>query len=242
MGKKAHIDLNCFRNLEADRITEKLDVLCNRIAERFPISGLSKVCAELMQLSEETHQTCVWISKPNKWLRISVIAVILVIFIGLIETVITFRIGQNAFDLSEFITVLEAGMNSLVLVGAAIIFLITAEGRIKRSRTLKEINELRAIAHVIDMHQLTKDPEKIIYKNMGTPSSPHEEWSAFELTRYLDYCSEMLSLIGKIAALYAQNFGDEVVLGAVNEVENMTTALSRKIWQKIMIIHMVTES
>ena len=37
----------------------------------------------------------------------------------------------------------------------------------------------------------------------------------FELTRYLDYCSEMLSLTAKIAALYAQSSSDAVVIDAV---------------------------
>ena len=46
----------------------------------------------------------------------------------------------------------------------------------------------------------------------------------------------MLSLIGKLAALYVQKFDDPVALGAVNEVEELTTGLSRKIWQKIMIL------
>ena len=55
--------------------------------------------------------------------------------------------------------------------------------------------------------------------------------------KYLDYCSEMLSLIGKLAALYVQKFDDPVALAAVNEVEDLTTSLSRKIWQKIMIIN-----
>jgi hypothetical protein len=57
------------------------------------------------------------------------------------------------------------------------------------------------------------------------------------LGRYLDYCSEMLSLVGKLAALYVQKFDDPVALAAVNEVEDLTTGLSRKIWQKIMIIN-----
>ena len=61
-----------------------------------------------------------------------------------------------------------------------------------------------------------------------------------ELIRYLDYCSEMLSLIGKIAALYVQKFDDPVALVAVNEVEELTTSLSRKIWQKIMILNAFT--
>ena len=65
---------------------------------------------------------------------------------------------------------------------------------------------------------------------MATISSP------YELKRYLDYCSEMLSLCGKIAAVYAQNFHDPVALNAVNEIENLATGLSHKIWQKIMIL------
>ncbi len=48
--------------------------------------------------------------------------------------------------------------------------------------------------------------------------------------------SELLSLTGKIAALYVQRFDDPVVITAVNEVETLCTGLSRKIWQKIMII------
>jgi hypothetical protein len=47
----------------------------------------------------------------------------------------------------------------------------------------------------------------------------------------------MLSLIGKLAALYVQKFDDPVALAAVNEVEELTTGLSRKIWQKIMVLN-----
>lgn len=60
--------------------------------------------------------------------------------------------------------------------------------------------------------------------------------SDFELSRYLDYCSELLSLTGKVAALYVQDFQDPVVLAAVNEIEELTTGLSRKIWQKLMVL------
>jgi hypothetical protein len=86
------------------------------------------------------------------------------------------------------------------------------------------------------MHQLTKDPSLVHGDVTLTPSSPKRRMSFFELTRYLDYCSEMLSLTGKVAALYAQELRDAVVLSAVNEIEVLTTALSRKIWQKIMIL------
>jgi hypothetical protein len=56
------------------------------------------------------------------------------------------------------------------------------------------------------------------------------------LTRYLDYCSELLSLVGKLAALYAQSTSDPVVLQAVNDIEQLTNGLARKIWQKIMML------
>ena len=60
--------------------------------------------------------------------------------------------------------------------------------------------------------------------------------SRFELTRYLDYCSEMLSLTNKLAALYAQHLPDPVIIYAVNDIEQLTTNLSSKIWQKITIL------
>ena len=49
----------------------------------------------------------------------------------------------------------------------------------------------------------------------------------------------MLSILGKVAAPYVQNFDDEVALAAVNEIEALMTGLSRKIWQKIMILQRV---
>jgi hypothetical protein len=46
----------------------------------------------------------------------------------------------------------------------------------------------------------------------------------------------MLSLMGKVAALYVQDFPDAQAVAAVDDIENLTTGLSRKIWQKIMIL------
>ena len=62
--------------------------------------------------------------------------------------------------------------------------------------------------------------------------------SRTQLPRYLDYCSELLALTSKLAALHAQNLNDAVVLSAVNDIEALTADLSRKIWQKISILAM----
>jgi hypothetical protein len=46
----------------------------------------------------------------------------------------------------------------------------------------------------------------------------------------------MLSLLGKVAALYVQGFPDERAVAAVDDIEDLTSGLSRKIWQKIMVL------
>ena len=148
---------------------------------------------------------------------------------------------DSSAGIVDVVTLMEAGINDVVLIGAAIFFLLSFETRYKRQRALKAIHELRSIAHVIDMHQLTKDPHRIMkntrYSNTGM--SPKLEMTEFLLRRYLDYCSEMLSLVGKIAAVYVQEFDDGVAMASASELEALTTGLSGKIWQKIAILHTV---
>jgi len=90
--------------------------------------------------------------------------------------------------------------------------------------------------HIVDMHQLLKDPEIVLEDHTPTASSPERAMTRFELARYLDYCSEMLSISGKVAALYVQYLDDPVVLSTVTEVETLATGISGKVWQKIMIL------
>jgi hypothetical protein len=226
-----------YRSLDSEKILATIETLSRRIGERFPGSGLVRVCEELLTIADESQRRSAWIAKPQRSLRFITAIVVTIIIGGLLFVLVNASWPQNGFDLVVLVQVSEAGLNIFLLLSAAILFLFTAETRIKRRRALKAIHELRALAHVIDMHQLTKDPERLMARRAETPSSPKHNLSAAELGRYLDYCSEMLSLIGKLAALYVQKFDDPVALAAVNEVEDLTTSLSRKIWQKIMIIN-----
>lgn len=90
--------------------------------------------------------------------------------------------------------------------------------------------------HIIDMHQLAKDPTAFAIST-PTPSSPDRSLRPEETLRYLDYCSEMLSLASKVAALYAQSYPDPVITEVVSDIERTATGLSQKIWQKINITH-----
>ena len=226
-----------YRSLDSQKILATIGMLSRRIAERFPGSGLDRVCQELLTVAEESQRRSAWIAKPQRFLRVITGALVTIIIGVLFLVLANASWPRNGFDLVVLVQVSEASLNVFLLLSAAILFLVTAETRIKRRRALKAIHELRALAHVIDMHQLTKDPERLLARMAETPSSPKHNLSPAELGRYLDYCSEMLSLIGKLAALYVQKFDDPVALAAVNEVEDLTTGLSRKIWQKIMIIN-----
>lgn len=226
-----------YSSLNPEKTVETIKTLQRRIEERFPTSGLARVCAELCIVANTTREKASRIAKPHYILRLVTGLVIAVIVIGAVYSISLLDIKMAGMNAGEMVQITEAAINEVVLIGAALFFLVTVEVRIKRTRALKALHELRNLAHVIDMHQLTKDPSKLQKNVILTPSSPKDEMSAYELMRYLDYCSEMLSLTGKIAALYAQNFGDAVVLSAVNDLESLTTGLSRKIWQKIMILH-----
>jgi hypothetical protein len=61
------------------------------------------------------------------------------------------------------------------------------------------------------------------------------------MTRYLDYCSEMLSLTAKVAALFGQVVNDRQVFEMVSEIERLSSGLSQKIWQKIVILQQLKE-
>lgn len=231
-----------YRSLDPEKTILTIKTLEKRINERFPDAGLTKVCNELYMLANANMERADWIARPNYILRAFVAMVIFVIVLALAYSISYMDITTKSMDAGYIVQIAEAALNDLVLISAAIFFLITVENRVKRSRTLEALHELRTIAHVIDMHQLTKDPGRLLRNVILTDSSPRDTMSAYELMRYLDYCSEMLSLTGKLAALYAQNFRDAVVLSAVNELENLTTGLSRKIWQKIMILHKLDDS
>ncbi len=219
-----------------------IETLKARIEERFPSSGLGRVCGELCNIANDSEKRGQWIAEPNYWLRALVGVIVLAIAMVLVYSISQMDITFQQMSAAEIVQLTEAALNDLILIGAAAFFLISVEIRIKRSRVLEALHEIRTITHVIDMHQLTKDPSRLQKNVILTDSSPQEDMTAYELLRYLDYCSEMLSLAGKIAALYAENLRDPAVLSAVNEIENLTTGLSRKIWQKIMILQKLDEN
>jgi hypothetical protein len=232
-----------YRSIDADSVVSTVTQLRLRVEERFPGSGLSHVAHELEAIATTSAARALATKRPLVWLRGTIgllVAVMLAGLAGLVWPLLS-RPPTEPLSVLDWVQAIESGVNDLVFVAIAIYFLASMEQRVKRARVLSALHELRSLAHIIDMHQLTKDPERALLKGPDTKSSPTRELDPFALGRYLDYCSEMLSLLGKIAALYAQYTSDTAALSAVDQIEDLTSGLTRKIWQKIMLLHQLAK-
>ena len=226
-----------YLELDPKKIAETTRILRARVQERFPDAGLAQVAGEIHNIAARSAERSKTLARPHRGIRYTsfgLVALCVCIVVGLFITQV--RVTNTVWDVENFIGTFEAGLGSIVFLGAAVLFLLTIEQRVKRAQTFSYLSELRALAHIVDMHQLTKDPEPILRTGKATASSPKRTMTQFELSRYFDYCAEMLSLLSKIGALYVQAFPDPTALTAVDEIESLTTGLSRKIWQKIMIL------
>lgn len=228
-----------YSQLNPELLVATVEKLSARIGERFPRAGLFRVSRHLCEIASESSRRVRESARNSIWIRVSIGLLLVVLLLGVGISISEFKIQAQPGSVTwlEFVQALESGINDVIFICVGIFFLVSLEGRIRRRRILKALHELRSLAHVIDMHQLTKDPQRAAGVLIATPSSPSSELTPDQLIRYLDYCSEMLSLVGKLAALYLQRSDDAVVLSTVDEIEGLTTGLSRKIWQKLMIIH-----
>jgi hypothetical protein len=227
-----------YRELDPARVVETAETLHKRVTERFPTSSLSRVAAELCEVARSADEVSLWLSRPILWVRISVGVAVAVLAFLVIVALRVVSLDMTGIGFSETAQGVEAAVNNLVFIAIAIYFLVGIEARIKRARAVKELHVLRSLAHVVDMHQLTKDPERLTGASSGgdTQSSPRRDMTPFQLARYLDYSSELLAILSKIAAIYVQRFNEAEVLRAAGDIEDLTVGLSRNIWQKIMIL------
>src|SRR5439155_26794539 len=91
---------------------------------------------------------------------------------GLLVVLSTVRLEIGNTEIFGVFQGVEAAANIVVLVGAALFFTVSLETRLKRGLALKDLHVFRSIAHVIDMHQLTKDPSLTNAAAPATGSSP----------------------------------------------------------------------
>jgi hypothetical protein len=224
------------RHLKADRILETMLGLNDRIAHRFPDSSLRNMAEELVAVVRESLDTVANIRKPNIWLRVGIAILVLAMLALIVFVASGVRIDPKGLEnLPDRVGLLNNVITSTVFMLGLIGFLVTLEIRFKRQRAVHALHELRSMAHIVDMHQLRKDPESFLSTGAGDPA----KLPPIEMARYLQYCTELLSILSKLAALYVEGLPDPQTLEAADRLEALTTSLSRKIWQKISLLDTV---
>ncbi|RUP83927.1 MULTISPECIES: hypothetical protein [unclassified Kocuria] len=285
-----------YQHLDGQAVRASAAALQRRIHSRFPQRSLWEVCGELIALVDEVTEgggiSRRRIRTARTLSRLGVLVVLLVFGTAITLAALSIWADPDALGPVDWLPLLETVVNDLVFAGIAIFFLLAVPQRLERARVLRVVHRLRSLAHVIDMHQLVKVPERLpaagVHAEDGqgttTPPAPHgaadsgpgasdaagsgpagsgatvagavagggsgaassspgrnrrEDEPALtraQMTQYLDYCTEMLSLVGKTAALFAEDTTDGEVLDAVEGIEALTSDMARKVWQKIAII------
>lgn len=225
--------------LDADRVQATIATLEERVTTRFPERNLRRVARELSTLADEVEDVSGASRvrlRVTRWVSFALGLLIVGVTLYVVSAVLREVMGTYEGEAAHWVPLVESGINDVVFAAIAVWFLLALPSRLERARILALLHRLRSLAHVIDMHQLTKDPEHLNPAYVPTRASVGDEMTRTEMAQYLDYCSELLSLTGKVAALCAEASEDDVVLDTVSDVEALCSGLAAKIWQKISLL------
>ena len=231
--------VSSLQRLDAGPVRATVERLEARVRARFPGRGLLGVAEELGVLSADVAAGSSAVRGRLRWVRPAsrtAAAVVLLATALLFALALRDAVRAGPDRTFEWVPLIESAVNDLVFAGLALWFLFALPQRLERGHLLELLHRLRSLAHIVDMHQLTKDPERLRADFVATDESVQIDLDRAQMEHYLDYCSELLSLIGKVAALCAEESRDAVVLTTVSDLEALTTGMSRKIWQKISLL------
>ena len=152
---------DAWRSLEPVHIVSTSARLERRIRERFPEASLARLAAEVHEVAREAAERTTAMRRPNWWVRVVVGLLVGALLVVVGAGLAGLRGGVALREWGPLAQTVESTINDLVFVGIAVVFLLSLERRLQRRRELRAIYELRSIAHIVDMHQLTKDPDRL---------------------------------------------------------------------------------
>jgi hypothetical protein len=229
-----------YREIDPTKLIHTVSKMADRVEEQFPASGLAAVANEVAAVAEGTVARVAEIKRPRIGLRITVGIMVLLVVSGPFLFSFLLSFSEEVTNLGDFLEATDAGLHMLLVLGGGIFFLVGMENQIHRNQALEALAEFRSLAHLVDLHQINKDP------GLDSVLAPHHDTRTVRsdeaLASYLDFSGDLLSIVGKLAAYYAQNLSDRVVLDAVNEIETLTSSLSNKLWLKILVLREMMRS
>ncbi|HEU5000176.1 MAG TPA: hypothetical protein VFT68_14640 [Lapillicoccus sp.] len=233
-----------YDRLDPEKVSDTLEQLRTRIVEQFPDRHLGLVATEVGEVIRRIERQASENAPLQRFVVVaSRVAIVLLVALIVVAVASAIRTGTAQVGPSraiDWLTYVESGVNDVVFAGIAVFFLMTIPNRFRRRRNLETLHRLRSLAHIVDMHQMSKSPEKLLPRWEGGTAAQGSLTRA-ALGRYYDYCSELLTIVSKAAALCAEQSTDPVVLDTVSEIEVLTTGMSRKIWQKISLLHLAQQ-
>ena len=229
-----------YDRLDADKVALTLERLRDRIRESFPDRHLADVADEVRtvvdRVDEESDARAPWLVAARVASRTAIGLLVVLIVVAVVSAVRAGLAQVGEVEPFDWLQIVESGVNDVVFAGVAIYFLRSLPDRAARRRNLASLHRLRSLAHIVDMHQTSKPSEVLLARPGASPPPGDDAMNPDELRLYYGFCSELLSLTSKAAALCAEASTDPVVLDTVSEIENLTTGMSRKIWQKISLL------
>lgn len=232
-----------YDRLDPEAVHQTCQRLQQRIADRFVKErGLQRVATDLVGIVKDVGGATEYVVKRRRGTRVATRLGILIVLAvaGIVFALAVRSAVEDAPDSGlEWLPLLESAVNDVIFAVLAIWFLWSVPERLERQTLLAKLYRLRSLAHIVDMHQLSKDVAKIRSSPGLAPEPESDDLSPEMFQDYLDYCSELLSLVGKAAALCAEESRDPLVLDTVSTIETLTVSLERKVWQKIAVLDTV---
>ena len=206
------------RELNSEKIITTSRELRDWVGREFKDAHLAKVAAEVHSFAKEAVAKAKRIRRPYWVMRLATFALIAAFLGGIVYQVVT----HKPEEVHKFVLAYKG--ESIYVIGI-VILVFTLETRWKRRRAVEAISEIRAVAHIVDMHQLAKDQVMETFRENNQQD---------KIVEYLHACTCLLALLSKVAELYIEHFPDDVATSSVNDFEMIVTGMSSRIWMKIL--------
>lgn len=213
--------------------------LVERVQDRFGEDDLTGIARQVSQVAVASEKRISRALRVGFIIRLLTWPLVLGSVLGVASWIGSLGLTIRVNDAGDLAQSLDSVFQLMLVLGAGIWFLLSIGTKVQRRSLLEALQELNKLAQVIDLVQLDKDPDRLYFSTeQRTAKSPTlgKANTAFLLSRYLDYCAELLSVLGKVACLYRERIDDEVVLSRLGDFDRLTNQLRTNIGAKMGLI------